>query len=66
MVKFGLVLTAVVMLAACGDEQGLFSGPVATTGGAPDCVVMGYRVGTTQHSYCVQVMSRRLTPAEYN
>lgn len=66
MVKFGLVLAAAVTLAACGDQQSPFSGPVATSGNARACVVMGYRVGTTQHAYCVDVMSRRVSEDEYN
>ncbi len=69
MVKLGLVLTAAVTLAACGDlpgHQSSRSAPFATTAEARDCVVMGYRVGTTRHDYCVQVIGRRLTPEEYN
>lgn len=40
--------------------------PVADTPEARDCIVMGYRIGTSRHDYCVQVMSRRVLPDEYN
>jgi len=69
MTKFAFILAATVAVAACGNvpgQQAQNSASVATSGEARDCVIMGYRVGTSQHSYCVQVMSRRLTPAEFN
>jgi hypothetical protein len=66
MVRFGLIAAAAVALTACEGMQAPGSGTVATSGPAYDCVIMGYRVGTARHDYCVQVMGRRLTPEEYN
>ena len=69
MIRFGAILAAAIALAACPDmqgEQGLLPIPVADTPEARDCIVMGYRIGTSRHDYCVQVMSRRVTPDEYN
>lgn len=65
MIKMGIVLAAAVTLAACAGQQGLLPGPAATSAEGRDCVVMGYRVGTAQHVYCVQVLNRRLSPEEY-
>ena len=69
MMKFAAVLTAAVAVAACGTAPGQTGqnlSLVASTPEARECLTMGYRLGTTQHAYCMEVMSRRQSPEEYN
>lgn len=68
-VRIGLAIAAAAILAACPNIDGQrasLSTPVADTPDARECVIMGYRIGTSRHDYCVQVISRRVTPEEYN
>lgn len=69
MVKVTVVLGAALAVAACANVQGQsspFANLVADTPEARECVTMGYRLGTSEHAYCVEVVGRRLTPEEYN
>ena len=69
MIKVAVVLTAAMAVTACANVQGQsspFSNIVADSPEARQCVTMGYRLGTSEHAYCVEVVGRRLTPDEYN
>lgn len=69
MMRFAAALTAAVAVAACGNvpgQTGQNVSLVANTPEARECLTMGYRLGTEQHAYCMEVMSRRVTPEEFN
>ena len=68
-VRIGLAIAVATILAACPNIDGReasLSTPAVDMPEARDCVIMGYRIGTSRHDYCIQVMSRRVTPEEYN
>lgn len=69
MIKVAAALTAALALAACAGGPGQTGQNLSLVANSPDareCLTMGYRLGTAEHAYCMEVMGRRLTPEEYN